>query len=209
MPIPPNELRQHLNGLRAMTSWAILTLHTTNARAVRDGVILADGTLLFEALRDGPYWRHLERPYPGYLHFWREQSFETDELRAAILSSAEHRLFINMVAEAYEMAKASANTNPGVLWQRFTSAPWSQFARVVRNVANHNLIVEEPNGVTFPITWNGLTFTRAMIDHDLTIIGFFDMDKAFELVEDIARYADNDFNAPANAQEAPRAAPLS
>ena len=96
---------------------------------------------------------------------------------------------------------------PPVSLPRFEAAPWAMFGWTLRNVANHAGVVELPRANAFPTTWNGLTFTEAMIGQPLPMLHFFNMDRAFELVEDIARYADNDFIAPPNAAEAPRAMP--
>lgn len=66
--------------------------------------------------------------------------------------------------------------------------------------ANHESQVEAPKANPFPATWNGRTFTDAMIGHPLPMLYFFNMDKAFELVDDIAGYARHDFDAPPHAQ---------
>ena len=191
------ELVQNLNGLRSIYAWSLLTLHATNAVAVNaDGDIVANGPQLFETIRHPNYWARQGRVVPEYLWIFREWAFESADSVQAVVASAEHRMFANMVCEAYELAKVCAATDKDrddARWRRFSGLPWARFARVVRNTVNHGLQVEVPRGDAFPIAWRDLTFTDAMVGRELLVQDFFDMPHAFALVEDMAASARADF----------------
>jgi len=194
-----DELVQTLNGLRSIYSWSLLTLHATNAVAVNtNGEIIANGPELFETIKHPNYWARQGREVPEYLWIFRGWAFESMDSAQAVVASAEHRMFANMVCEAYELVKVFAATEKerdDARWRRFCALPWARFARVVRNTVNHGLKVEVPSRETFPITWRDLTFTDAMIGQDLQVQGFFDMPHAFALVEDIVASVRNDFQS--------------
>lgn len=193
----PDELVQNLNGLRSIYAWSLLTLHATNAIAVNaDGAVIANGPQLLETIRHPNYWARQGRDVPGYLWDFREMAFESADSVQAVVASAEHRMFANMVCEGYELAKVCAATDKDrdeARWRRFCALAWARFARVVRNTLNHGLKVEVPQGVAFPIAWRDLTFTDDMVGHELLVQDFFDMPHAFALIEDMAASARNDF----------------
>lgn len=192
------DLLQTLNGLRAMYSWSLLTLHATNAIAVdNQGAIVANGPQLFETIRHPNYWARQGREVPEYLWIYRGWAFESPDTVQAVVSSAEHRMFANMVCEAYELTKIWAgidNHRDDARWRRFAALPSARFARVVRNTVNHALKVQVPRGEAFPLTWRDLTFTDDMIGRELRVQDFFDMPHAFALVEDLATSARAEFH---------------
>jgi hypothetical protein len=195
--MPPKELRQHLNGLRARTSWTILTLHATSVMVRKGTEIVADGPVLFEYIRDPRYWANIHgRQVPTFLWDWMNMARkEGIKATSEVVGWAEATAYVMMVAEAYELALKCLERNK-TRTERFHAQPFVQFAKVIRNTAFHGGVILECDGVKFPVEWSGLVLDDAKKGHSLQLIGWFNTEKAFELVEEFAKYGDHNFGSP-------------
>jgi hypothetical protein len=94
-----------------------------------------------------------------------------------------------LVKESFELIKGYCNVSKQT--SSFTSQPWYQFARMIRNCLSHNFRFEfkKYDKGLLPVSWKGKTITAAM-DRSYLELSFLGYVEAWELFSEMNSFAE-------------------
>ena len=99
-------------------------------------------------------------------------------------------LLRTLVKESFELIKDYCNISKQM--SSFTSQPWYQFARIIRNSLSHNFKFKfsEYDKNLLPVSWKGKTITMAM-DGSYLELSFFGYADAWDLFTEMKSFVEH------------------